>query len=455
VIGVVDDTPLPPLCIDTGVFGGVGDDTITGGSGDDCLDGWIGDDTVSGNAGNDVVLGFNGDDTLTGGADGDSVFGEADDDAIDEGEAPSGSDFLRGNTGVDELNYGARTTSTIINMTTGVCGADANADGDAGDTGDENDNCDGDFEVLVTGSANDSLTGDGSDETFLGQGGNDVVDGNGGFNTNSWSTSAGPITVDSAAGTATGDGDDSWTDIDELDGSPATNDLLDFSGETGPVTANLCISAFTGTSSFTEVTVANAGLVNCTATFEHLTGSPGNDNLTGDAQQNKLIGGLGSDAFTGLGGADTVSFKNAENGVEVDLSLGFAEGEGSDSFPGGLGDIEIIVGSNFDDTITGGLTTGGGSINFRFKGLKGDDSLTGSASNDTLLGGGGSDVMRSGQGDDTLKDAAGNDLLAGGGGFDIGKGGKGNDVCSGIESTSSCGTKKHLQSPQVAARRQI
>ena len=442
------------------LFGGIGDDAITGGAGADDIQGGDGADTLAGGDGVDTVT--------TGGADGDA-------DVVDEGTAPNGDDVLTGGDG-DALDFSGRTVCVVINETTNESGQDTDCDGVL-ETGEEINSSNG-FEVLMGGSANDHLIGNGSGETFLGQGGNDVVDGNGGTDTNSWATSTGPITVDSAAGKATGDGDDSWTDVEVLDGSPSADDLLDFSNEAAGVTANLC-TGVVGATSFDAVTVADAGVGDaagetplCTATFENLTGSAGNDKLTGDSGQNsirgadgndaltglagndKLFGGLGNDVFTGGLGADTVSFADAPNGVQADLSLGFASGEGDDSF----GDtVEIVVGSAFADNITGGPFQGGGTVNFLFKGGKGGDALTGFNGNDTLTGGGGKDTLRGVGGDDTLNGKKGNDLLAGGGGFDVGNGGPGKDVCKGVEQRTSCGSSSNpkARQSQVTARRQI
>jgi len=57
------------------VFGGSGDDTITGGAGNDRLFGQRGDDTLEGGDGNDVLRGGPGKDTLTGGEGADRLFG--------------------------------------------------------------------------------------------------------------------------------------------------------------------------------------------------------------------------------------------------------------------------------------------------------------------------------------------------------------------------------------------
>lgn len=474
-----------------GVTAGLEDIIVNGDAGGDTIDaaadaaggpvlilnGQAGADVITGGAGDDFITGGDGDDLLAGGDGVDDVDGGLGADTIDEGSAPNGNDILEdGGDDTDPLqndtlDFGARTVCVVINEVTDESGQDTDCDGVL-EAGEEINDSNG-FEVLISGSANDHLIGNGSDETFIGQGGDDVVDGNDGDDTNSWSTSAGPITVDTAAGTATGDGNDSWTDVEILDGSPSADDLLDFTNETSGVTANLC-TGVVGATSFGAVTVADPGVGDaagetplCTATFENLTGTAGNDALTGDSGQNSLrgaegndalnglagndslFGGLGNDVFTGGLGADTVSFADAENGVQVDLSLGFATGEGDDSF----GDVvEIVVGSTSADNITGGPFSGGGTVNFLFKGRGGADVLTGFNGNDTLRGGGGRDTIRGAGGDDSLFGNKGNDTLAGGGGFDIGKGGKGQDVCRGVEQRSSCGTKDNPALTGLAGR---
>ncbi|HJU57578.1 MAG TPA: calcium-binding protein [Actinomycetota bacterium] len=477
----------------SGVTAGLEDITVNGGDGDDAIDastspaggpalslnGNDGDDTVSGGAGDDEINGGDGADTLAGNAGVDNVnTGGADGDAdlVDEGAAPNGDDVLTGDDANDTLDFSARAGCVVIDEAANESGEDTDCDGVL-ETGEEINSSNG-FTILAGGSNNDTLTGDASGETFIGNDGNDVVEGNGGSDTMSWSTATGPITVDSAAGTSTGQGDDSWTEIELVDGSPSVDDLLDFSNEEAGVTANLC-TGVVGATSFSEVTVADAGVGDvagetplCTATFEHLTGSAGNDALTGDSGQNtlrgadgndalsglagndRLMGGLGNDVFTGGLGADTVSYAESEAGVTVDLSLGFATGEGDDSF----GDVvEIVVGSSSADNITGGPFAGGGTVNFTFRGRGGNDTLTGFNGNDTLKGGGGKDVLRGAGGDDTLFGGGASDRLFGGGGTDVGNGGKGKDVCKGVEIRRSCGTQNNPRSlqTQAAARRQV
>ena len=59
------------------LFGGAGNDVLTGGSGADQLFGGAGNDTLLGKGGDDLLFGGAGNDVLTGGAGNDQVFGEA------------------------------------------------------------------------------------------------------------------------------------------------------------------------------------------------------------------------------------------------------------------------------------------------------------------------------------------------------------------------------------------
>ena len=59
------------------LFGGNGNDTLTGGSGADQPFGQAGNDTLLGKGGNDFLFGGDGNDTLTGGVGDDQVFGRS------------------------------------------------------------------------------------------------------------------------------------------------------------------------------------------------------------------------------------------------------------------------------------------------------------------------------------------------------------------------------------------
>jgi Ca2+-binding RTX toxin-like protein len=89
------------------------------------------------------------------------------------------------------------------------------------------------------------------------------------------------------------------------------------------------------------------------------------------------------------------------------------------------GDSYNIVGSNFNDTLTGG-----GVADTLFGG-DGNDSLSGSGGTDTLHGDNGDDTLNGGSGNDSLDGDAGNDSLDGGAGTDSLLGRSGNDSLDG------------------------
>jgi hypothetical protein len=145
--------------------------------------------------------------------------------------------------------------------------------------------------------------------------------------------------------------------------------------------------------------------------------SVGHDTFTGvnsvtgsNAADSYVAAGFGSfNAFQGMGGNDTITgngntqifFNNATSGVTVDLATGDAVGDasvGHDTFAG----VSSIIGSNFDDTISGG------GANEIFNGGAGSDVIEGRGGNDGLTGGAGSDqfVFRFDSGNDTVADFA-------------------------------------------------
>lgn len=467
------------------VVGSDFDDIITGNALDNVLSGNDGDDVVNGGAGNDTVTGGDDDDTLLGGAGDDDVDGGAGDDVIDEEATANGADDLDGGLGFDELNYGARTTNTVV-IAGGAdnSGQDANNDGDASDTGDERDSVSADFERHVTGSGNDILEGaDGVAEEFApGAGDDDVDGGTGGGDLLDLSDAPGAVTFNLETGTATGHGADTFAEIEAFasgsgddvvipdieTGLPGTFDwfadggidTVDGSTNTGGFVVDLSVLGDTPTGcAGTAPPLGSAGAGICTEVEDAIGGSgndtlignpinnvllggAGFDTLAGDAANDFIEGGAGNDSLTGGSGADFLSYLNAPSGVIVDMQLGFASGgDGDDA----IGFFEIVLGSDFGDEITGGQTSL--DANLRVRGRGGNDLITGTNSSDTLAGGGGNDVIRGGGGDDIVRGAAGNDrlfgssgddFLFGGRGTDVGRGGAGDDICRGIEDRRSC-----------------
>ncbi|WP_426955004.1 beta strand repeat-containing protein [Muricoccus radiodurans] len=114
-----------------------------------------------------------------------------------------------------------------------------------------------------------------------------------------------------------------------------------------------------------------------------IIGSAGNDSLSGGADNDLLEGGDGADALDGGAGIDTATYANAAAGVTVGLTAGTGGEATGDVLTG----IEVLIGSGFDDDLTGDA---------------GANTLSGGEGNDTIQGGAGADSLDGGTGTDTL-----------------------------------------------------
>jgi Ca2+-binding RTX toxin-like protein len=171
----------------------------------------------------------------------------------------------------------------------------------------------------------------------------------------------------------------------------------------------------------------------------------------------------------GPGANNVVTFAAAPAGIEVNLETGEATGWGTDTLAG----IQIVVGSPFDDTITGSrqrntfrpgggndtVEGGGGPDTVDFTGATagvvvdlvagtatgdGSDTLSaissvmGSANGDTIAGDDRRNTLSGGAGDDTIAGNEGDDTLDGGDGIDNLDGGTGSDSCANGETLTAC-----------------
>ncbi|NBE05974.1 calcium-binding protein [Paragemmobacter ruber] len=133
--------------VSEGVFGGAGNDTLSGGGLDDLLYGDVGFDRLIGGAGDDVQ---------NGGANNDTLLGGAGDDTLDGGD---NTDFLRGGAGDDSL-FGQIGFDSLF----GGAGDDAAFGGTLDD-------------LLDGGAGDDTLLGESRNDTLLGAKGEDSLDG--------------------------------------------------------------------------------------------------------------------------------------------------------------------------------------------------------------------------------------------------------------------------------------
>ena len=420
------------------IDGGVGDDLVIGGTGNDLLFGAVGDDTLLGGAGVDTVsyvhaaggvtvnlatgvangegadqlsgieaiVGTNFADTLIGDAAANRLVGGVGEDSISGGDGKDslagglGDDTLSGGSGVDAVSYTSSESGVTVDLSAGTA------------SGEGNDQLN-DFEEVFGSRFDDLIKGDGRDNWFHGGLGDDTLLGGAGVDTVSYVHAAGGVTVNLATGVANGEGADQLSGIeaivgtnfaDTLIGDAAANRLVGGVGEDSisggdgkdslagglgddTLSGGSGVDAVSYTSSESGVTVdLSAGTASGEGNdqlndFEEVFGSRFDDLIKGDGRDNWFHGGLGDDTLLGGVGVDTVSYVHAAGGVTVNLATGVANGEGADQLNG----IEVVVGSSFDDQLTGD------AANNRLVGNRGDDYLQGGAGNDRLEGGAGAD----------------------------------------------------------------
>ena len=197
----------------------------------------------------------------------------------------------------------------------------------------------------------------------------------------------------------------------------AGTDSFSYSGNSNAI-IDIREGAFSSLGAVDNLAVAYGTII------ENATGGNGNDTITGNTTGNRLTGNLGmdtinagagndtvvathadgNDTYTGGTGFDILDFSAVQGVVQINQLGGVITGSsGTDT----LNDVfEQIIGSNFDDALSGG---------------NGGDVLDGSDGNDRFFGNGGDDLMRGGEGNDTFFFSTndGNDRLEGGNGFDV------------------------------------
>lgn len=405
------------------VIGTTFGDTITGSGGDDIIDGGLGADTINGGAGSDTVsyasatgaksvnlgTGINSDgDTLTsieniiGTAYGDILTGDGGDNVIEGG---LGDDLLDGGAnaaGGDTASYASATSAVTVSLT--IVGAQATG-GAGSDTLSNFENLLGsDYNDTLTGNAsNNVLNGGAGDDLLIGDAGADTLTGGAGTDTVSYASAASAVNV-TINGTGTlGDANgDVLSGIENLIGSDF-NDTLTGDGAANVITGGAGDDTLNGVGGIDTVSYATAAAgitvslasvfaqntggagIDTISNFENILGSAFADTLTGDGGSNTLEGGAGNDILNGAGGNDTVSYASASAGVTVSLATALAQntlGAGTDT----LSNFENILGSAFNDTLTGDLNAN------TLDGGAGNDVLTGGAGADSLIGGTGTNT---------------------------------------------------------------
>ncbi|HEU0097908.1 MAG TPA: calcium-binding protein [Allosphingosinicella sp.] len=400
---------------------------INGTADDDFLAGSPAEDTISAFAGDDLVNAGDGDDTVDGGDGHDNLRGEGGDDSLAGG---NGDDYLRGGPGDDLLDGGAGwdrvaffTATSGIAVDLRIIGAQNTLLGMDTLIGIEHASGTEFADVIFGNDGDNWLWGENGDDTIGAFGGNDLVevgpgtvsaDGGSGNDTFSvWANNAAlaGVTVSlllQGAAQATGIGAMTISGFENLSGS-AGDDALTGDGNANVLAGDSGNDSLAGGAGDDTlygdgriiVDTHDTGLSGPVRTYTDVEADfPGSEFVDGD---DVLEGGDGDDSLWGGGGSDTASYAGSSGGQFVSLTSGFSSGAAGED---DLHSIENAVGSAFDDQLLG---SGGAN---RLEGGDGHDYMRGVGGNDTLLGGGGDDYLGGGFGDDVIDGGAGWDRAA-------------------------------------------
>jgi ELWxxDGT repeat protein len=375
------------------VIGGSGNDTITGNTLANNLNGGPGNDTLNGATGHDTLVGGHGNDTysfMAATSAGNNIISEV------------------GTTGIDTINFSSITSPTggvSVNLSlTAFQRIDGlrflRIDGAS------------DFENVIGGSGNDTITGNALANNLNGGPGNDTLNGVAGSDTlvgghGDDTYEFGPVSLRAEADSVT-----------EYAGQGL--DKLNFASVSMNVTVSL------GSTSLQAVHIRRTLKLNSPSTLENLTGGSGNDTLRGNSLANFISGGSGNDLLAGATGSDFLSGDAGNDKYEFsatsnDVDTLFDSG-GEDTIDMHLiaSSITLNLGTTASQTVHTNRRIILKSISFENAiGGSSGDHITGNSLKNNLLGGGGNDVLVGGSGDDLLNGGSGNDSLWGDGGNDI------------------------------------
>lgn len=394
------------------LYGGSGNDVLTGNTLANTLIGGPGNDTITGAGGNDSLYGGTGDDEF--------VFN-----AVTSAEADYIAEYF--DQGTDTITFASMPINISMNLMTlaaQTVHVGRTVTLSSAIT----------VENLIGGAGNDTLTGNSLENTLTGNGGEDVLRG----------LSGSDILVG-------GPGNDQYVfaNADALENDSVIelnnqgSDILAFTLVTAAVTLDLSSTlvqpvhvnrtlqlssgnafetVFCGSGSFDDVLTGNS-LVNYLASGggndtlnggsgndlldagtgnDTITGGPGNDTITGGAGNDQLYGGTGDDTFifnevtsaesdfvaeySGQG-TDTITFSSLSIGVTLGLNTNSIQTAHTNRTVqlNHNATFEILIGGSGDDTLFGNSLA---------------NTLTGNAGNDSLIGDAGSDSLAGGTGDD-------------------------------------------------------
>ena len=408
------------------IFGGTGNDTITGGSGGDHLFGESGNDTLLGKGGFDFLFGGAGDDTLTGGDADDQVFGGAGNDRLiwnpgddtDLFEGGAGTDTTEVNGGGGDENFtvtanGSRVRfdrldpapfaidmGTMENLVVNMNGGN--------DTFSATGNLSPLIKITVDGGAgNDTILGSNGADVLLGGDGNDFIDGQQGNDTAFLGAGDDVFQWDPGDGSDVVEGQDG-TDQMLFNGSNgAENFAVSANGQRVRLTRDLgnIVMDLNGIEDITINALGNADNIvvndlsgtDVTEVNVNLAGTIGGTTGDGQADNVRVDGTNGDNIIDVFGAGTSVSVLGLPAQVNITNSEGAL-------------DRLTIQGLDGDDGITA-TTLPAGVIALTLDGGAGDDTILGSQGADTILGGDGNDFIFGDNGNDVAFMGAGDDVF--------------------------------------------
>ncbi|MGX9353396.1 beta strand repeat-containing protein (plasmid) [Shimia sp. W99] len=448
LIGGIDTTIIGNGA-DNRFITGDGNDTLQGGNGNDTLEGGGGNDRLDGEGGNDSAHGGDGTDTFVIDDLSTSLTVVAAAGGLNISSL-EGTDFVANDVENFELSDGTFTYAQIAAMSTTptITGTDA-AENVVGTSASEVINALGGNDWITPGGGSDTVDGGAGRDMIsfvnlpdtpgrtntdyrldidMGSGTAVSHDGSESIQFTNIERLTGTIFADRIRGS---DGDDEIRGLGDYDWIIATlgNDTID--GGTGQDMISFLEWQSNATNVIADVFSSN-GLpptgAQATGVLVDLANPTNNTNLasglsltsvervTGSGRQDVFYGDAGENDFRGLGdydwfvsstggreryfggdGVDTVTYFNASSGVIANLRNGAVVngqetgyGTGGDAARDLYFEIENLVGSRFDDQLTG--NNGRNQLN----GLEGDDMIFGYGGVDYLMGGAGNDTLNGG-----------------------------------------------------------
>src|SRR5262245_56140554 len=408
------------------LFGGIGDDTLTGGSGNDHLYGGFGQDVILGKGGFDLLFGGAGNDVLTGGDADDQVFGESGNDRMiwnpgddtDLNEGGAGTDTVEVNGGNGDEIFTATANGTRVRFdrvnpapfSIAIRTSEnlvLNANG-----GNDSFSATGNLATLIKitvdgGTGNDTILGGNGADTLRGGDGNDFVDGNQGNDTASlgagddifqWDPGDGSDVVEGQGGADrmifNGSANNESFEVS------ANGQRVRFTRNVGNIVMDLNdvetidLNALGGTDLVTVNDMTGTDLVEMNVNLAGVLGG-----AAGDGQADAVIvkGTNGNDAIDILGAGTSVSVI----GLSARVNIANAEGANDSLAINAMGGNDRVTATTLPASVIK-LTIDGGT---------GGDSLFGSQGADTLLGGAGDDFIFGDNGDDRAVMGAGDDIF--------------------------------------------